>query len=102
VNTPSGRSKDPKKVEPDEAIAQQEQSSLMRPLDLLDIYIDMKDTTNKWCVAKIIEHDISTYRISVNFDGWTERYNETERTGSSRLAPFRKYTRGYTGATRTA
>lgn len=39
-------------------------------------YIDAKDTTNKWCVAIIIEvcHDDSTIKIS--FDGWQSRWDE--------------------------
>ena len=73
-----------------------------KPLDLLDIYVDAKDSVNNWCVAKIIDHEIRNNRILIHFDGWSQRYDETVRTGSSRIAPFRKYTQGYTGQSKVA
>ena len=57
---------------------------------------------NNWCVARIIDHDIRNSRILIHFDGWSSRYDETVRTGSSRIAAFRKYTRGYTGQSKVA
>jgi hypothetical protein len=68
-----------------------------KTLDLLDVYIDAKDSVNNWCVAKIIDHDLINNRISIHFDGWSARYDETVKINSSRIACFRKYTSGYTG-----
>ena len=45
-------------------------------MDLLDCYLDAKDSVNNWCVAKIIEHDIPNGRVTIHFDGWSNRYDE--------------------------
>jgi len=44
--------------------------------ELIEYYIDAKDTINTWCVAQIIEHDLANERITIHFDGWSDRYNE--------------------------
>ena len=66
------------------------------------MYIDAKDSVNNWCVAKIIDHDLQHNRIQIHFDGWSQRYDEMVRPGSSRIATFRKYTQGYTGQSKVA
>lgn len=80
-------------------------------MDLLDMYVDGKDSVNNWCMAKIIEYDLETHRLTLHFDGWSTRYDEVSkltnnymkhtvqivRINSTRIAPFRKYTWGYTG-----
>lgn len=70
----------------------QEENNTQRALDLLDVYVDAKDSVNNWCVAKIVDHDLPNNKISLHFDGWSPRYDETQRVTSSRIAPFRKYT----------
>lgn len=46
-------------------------------------------------MAKIVEHDLASCRVLVHFDGWSSKYDDYITLG--RLAPFRKYTQGYTG-----
>ena len=45
-------------------------------MDLLDVYVDAKDSVNNWCVARITDHDIQNYKITIHFDGWSSRYDE--------------------------
>jgi hypothetical protein len=52
-----------------------EEMFLGKPLELLDMYIDAKDTLNKWCVAKITDCDMAAGRIKLHFDGWSTRYD---------------------------
>lgn len=47
-----------------------------KTLDLLDLYVDAKDSVNNWCIAKIIDHDLPHYKISVHFDGWSGKYDD--------------------------
>jgi len=44
--------------------------------DLLDVYVDAKDSVNNWCVAKITDLDLANNRISIHFEGWSARYDE--------------------------
>lgn len=37
-------------------------------------YIDAKDETDKWCMCNVLK--INANEISVNFDGWSSRYDE--------------------------
>jgi len=80
----------------------QQANNTQKTLDLLDVYIDAKDSVNNWCVAKIIDHDIQNHKLQLHFDGWSTKYDETVRIGSSRIAAFRKYTQGYTGQSKMA
>ena len=64
--------------------------------------MDAKDSVNNWCVAKIVNHDLLHNNLSIHFDGWSPRYDKTQRITSSRIAQFRKYTQGYTGQTKDA
>ena len=41
-------------------------------------YIDAKDTVNSWCVAVIKE--ITETRITLGFDGWSNKWDETYYT----------------------
>eukprot|EP01022_Parablepharisma_sp_SALTPOND_P031230 TRINITY_DN78_c0_g1_i1.p1 TRINITY_DN78_c0_g1~~TRINITY_DN78_c0_g1_i1.p1 ORF type:complete len:2462 (-),score=272.77 TRINITY_DN78_c0_g1_i1:2173-9558(-) len=72
-------------------------------------YLDVKDTASTWCLAQVIR--LSGDVLRVHYDGWSEKYDEVLfqsntqqdfRTFSQRIAPFRKYTRGYTGQKSTA
>jgi len=47
-----------------------------KPLELLDLYVDAKDSVNHWCVAKIIDFDIEAGKVKLHFDGWSPRYDE--------------------------
>jgi hypothetical protein len=80
----------------------QQLNNTHKTLDLLDMFIDAKDSVNNWCVAKIIDHNLQNGRITIHFDGWSPRYDEEVRITSSRIAAFRKYTIAYTGQTKVA
>lgn len=57
--------------------------------------IDAKDTLSNWCVATIIEVCNTDDTIKVRFDGWSSHWNEWYKFTSSRIAPFRKYSKGF-------
>jgi hypothetical protein len=63
----------------------------------VESYLDAKDTVNKWCVAivKNIEKDEET--LLIGFDGWSSKYDVFVKRNSSKIAPFRLNTLGYTG-----
>jgi len=56
--------------------ANESQNTSSKTLDLLDLWLDAKDTVNNWCVARIIDHDLATNRIFIHFDGWSSRYDQ--------------------------
>ena len=66
---------------------------------------DAQDTVHNWCLSEIV--GVNGREINVHFDGWPDRWDEVSVTpfnpqqwykGSSyKVAPFRKYTKGYTG-----
>ena len=57
-------------------------------------YIDARDSTNNWCLANIIEVCNDDDTIKVRFDGWAAKWNEWYKFTNSRIAPFRKFSRG--------
>lgn len=57
-------------------------------------YIDAKDSMSNWCVANIIEVCNDDDTIRVKFDGWGNRWNEWYKFTSSKIAPFRKFSKG--------
>ena len=63
-------------------------------------YIDAKDTVNDWCVAQVIDINTSSNTVEINFDGWGNRRNSVFQLTSSKLAPFRSHSQGYTGPKR--
>ena len=40
--------------------------------------------------------------IKVHFDGWSERYDDVQSKKTTKLAPFRSHSRGYTGQHKVA
>ena len=46
-------------------------------------------------MAKIVQADANT--VTVNFDGWSDKWNETYRKSSLRVRPFGMYNQGYSG-----
>jgi len=54
----------------------QQANNTQKTLDLLDVYIDAKDSVNNWCVAKIIDHDMQSQKLQLHFDGWSPKYDE--------------------------
>ena len=54
----------------------QQANNTQKTLDLLDLYVDAKDSVNNWCVARIIDHKLQAGRITIHFDGWSPRYDE--------------------------
>ena len=65
-------------------------------------YIDAVDTVRKWRVGEITEICYTDNTINVHFEGWASKFDDWFPFNSSRIALFRKFTRGYTGQTRVA
>jgi len=60
-----------------------------------DTYIDMYDV-NTWRVGIITKREDD--HIEVHFEGWPEKYDVAKvKVTEFRVAPFRRYTKGYTG-----
>ena len=60
-------------------------------------YLDAKDSMSNWCVALIEKSPGPDSEVlQVRFDGWTTRWNENYKITSSKIAPFRKFSRGTT------
>ena len=62
-------------------------------------YIDGVDSVQKWCLAQIVQKDEFTAKI--HFDGWSSKWDVTYKWNSYRIAPFRRYSSGYSGQQRT-
>jgi len=58
-------------------------------------WVDVQDQSNIWRLARIKK--IQDTLITVNFDGWSDKFNITICIHSPRLAPPRLYSKGYTG-----
>jgi len=57
-------------------------------------FLDVLDTVQKWCVARVVRVTDSGYLI--HFEGWSDKYDE-EISDLNRLAPHRTHTFGDTG-----
>ena len=62
-------------------------------------YIDAMDTVSKWCLAQVTARDDTTARC--HFDGWSSKWDLSYRWTSYKIAPFRRYSKGYTGQVKT-
>ena len=62
-------------------------------------YIDAMDTVQKWCLTQIQARDDNHVRC--HFDGWSSRWDLQYRWTSYKIAPFRRYSKGYTGQVKT-
>jgi hypothetical protein len=51
--------------------------------ELIEYYIDAKDTINTWCVAQIVDHDLTNDQLVIHFDGWSTRYDEVSNLNQS-------------------
>ena len=65
-------------------------------------YVDYLDTMRTWSVVKILDINETTDEITIEFDGWSSKWNSVCKRNSRRLAPFRSKTLGYTGQKETA
>ena len=65
-------------------------------------FIDSKDTAGNWCAARILSYNPDRRAFLVRYDGWSEKWDATISTWSAKLAPFRKYSKLYTGQKKTA
>jgi ubiquitin carboxyl-terminal hydrolase 9/24 len=65
-------------------------------------FVDSKDTSGGWLVAKVIEDNPTTKQLHIRYDGWSDKWDAHLSKSSSRLAPFRKFSRHYTGQTKFA
>ncbi len=60
-------------------------------------FVDARDSVNRWCVATIkAKFDLSE-RVKVRFDGWSGTWDETYSIKGDKIAPFRRWSRNYTG-----
>ena len=64
-------------------------------------FVDAMDSSQHWLAAVVKQVDPSK-GILVRFDGWSNKWNEWLSLRSARLAPFRRYSRGYGGQESTA
>lgn len=60
-------------------------------------FIDAKDSMNDWCVGIVMDISYESRSITVTMDGWGDKCNTTYPFKTSKLAPFRKMTKPYTG-----
>ena len=65
-------------------------------------FVDAKDEVNNWCVAQIYDQDIDHGMVKLMFEGWSRKYDVAIRKTSTKMAPFRSHTEGYTGQKKTA
>lgn len=65
-------------------------------------YIDSRDTSNSWCIGKVINLSKEGKIITVRYDGWSEKWDKTFSFLSNRIAPFRRKSELYTGQKGTA
>ncbi len=63
-------------------------------------FIDSKDTVNTWCVATIVDINRDNKKITVHFDGWSNKWDEVYFYSGAKVAPFRKFSSGYSGQTK--
>lgn len=68
----------------------------------LNKFVDAKDSMNDWCVSQVTEINLEARTVTVNMDGWGTKWNTTYPIKSSKIAPFRKNSKGYTGPKRKA
>lgn len=59
-------------------------------------FVDAMDSSQRWLAASIKEVDPAK-GVLIQFDGWSSKWNEWLSMRSSRLAPFRRHSRGYGG-----
>lgn len=63
-----------------------------------DAFVDADDRQGwKTAVVTSVEKD----KVGIHYEAWGTRYDETLKTDSKYLAPFRKNSKGYTGQPRT-
>lgn len=60
-------------------------------------YLDAKDTSSEWRMAQVVSLNREKNRITVHYDGWSNKHNEEFSMRSYKIAPFRTFTNGYTG-----
>ena len=57
---------------------------------------------NNWCLSQIVETNIEAQTVTVHFDGWSDKYNVELPRKTSKIAPFRSHSHGYTGQQKVA
>jgi hypothetical protein len=68
----------------------------------VDSYVDAKDQVNNWCVAQVVDADHDQRTVKLHFEGWSSRYDIEVKRNSTKIAPFRTYSIGYTGQQKSA
>ncbi|CAG9315438.1 USP34_5 [Blepharisma stoltei] len=76
--------------------------SLEKSFYRLGGFIDARDTMNIWCVTKVIEISPNESSLKVRYDGWSDKWDVTFPVSSNKIAPFRKFSRNYTGQKKQA
>lgn len=78
---------------------------IMRKYNYYDDYkvgkfIDAQDTVNTWCLGQVVASDGRL--VTVHYDGWSSKWDMNARVNNYKIAPFRKYSKGYTGQQKVA
>lgn len=68
----------------------------------VDTYVDAKDSVNNWCVAIVKNINYEEKTVRLGFEGWSSKYDVELKRSSTKIAPFRTHTLGYTGQQKTA
>ncbi len=68
----------------------------------VDTFLDAKDTVNNWCVGQVKNVNPAERTVIIAFDGWSSKYDIELKRNSTKIAPFRTHTVGYTGQTSAA
>jgi len=64
---------------------------------LLDSFVDFLDEDHSglnWVVGKIVKVEDDTNIITVNIEGWSERFDIDVQKNDKRIAPFRRHSKG--------
>jgi hypothetical protein len=64
------------------------------------VFVDAEDTINNNLLGKIVAIDHKLRSATINFDGWSQKWNSTQRF--SKIAPFRTLASGYSGQKKIA
>ncbi|CAD8115825.1 unnamed protein product [Paramecium sonneborni] len=70
------------------------------PQFILGQYADAYDNYSSWRMCRVI--NLTSDTVTVQYDGWTSKYDETHKLKAGRVVYFRSHTELYTGAQKFA
>ncbi len=56
------------------------------------LFIDVRDTVDKWCEGEVLEVDSVRRRVYITYTYWSDKFNEWLPVDSERIAPFAMHT----------